>query len=159
MDIVEAAAARWRELHPDLNVEPLLVVGRVQRLWALWDARLRGRFAEAGLHPGDFDVLAALRRTHGATTPGDLARSMLVTAGATTKRVDRLEAAGLVERITTSGDGRQRPVRLTPAATVLTDRLMAAHLDGEKELLAALTPAEEDQLRALLARLLEAAEG
>ena len=69
MDIVEATAARWRELRPDLDVEPLLVVGRVQRLWALWDVRLRGRFAEAGLHPGDFDVLAALRRTHGATTP------------------------------------------------------------------------------------------
>ena len=54
---------------------------------------LRPVFAEAGLSDGDFDVLAALRRS-GAPyelTPGELGATTMVTSGAVTKRIDRLE--------------------------------------------------------------------
>lgn len=160
MDKVEHSAEQWRLLHPDMDVDPLLVVGRVQRLWALWDDQLRGIFAEAGLHSGDFDVLAALRRTDRPVTPGDLARSMLVTAGATTKRVDRLNEAGLVERVDRGdGDGRQRPVQLTPTGIATADRLMRAHLANEARLLESLSAREQQELATLLSRLLAASEG
>lgn len=158
MDRIEQSAEQWRRLHPELDVDPLLVVGRVQRLWALWDERLRPPFAEAGLQAGDFDALAALRRANRAVTPGDLGRSMLVTAGATTKRVDRLEAAGLAERAEPTPDGRQRPVQLTIDGVNLADRLMSAHLANEAKLLEPLTARERRQLAGLLARLLAAAE-
>jgi DNA-binding MarR family transcriptional regulator len=57
-------------------------------------------FAQYDLEGGDFDVLATLRRT-GAPyrlTPGELSRSTMVTTGGMTKRLDRLEAAGLIRR-------------------------------------------------------------
>ncbi|MGI3784202.1 MAG: MarR family winged helix-turn-helix transcriptional regulator [Janthinobacterium lividum] len=136
----------------------MLVVGRVQRLWALWDVRLRGTFADVGLQPGDFDILAGLHRTEGPAAPGDLARAVLVTAGATTKRVDRLVDAGLAERVHGSADGRHRLVQLTTRGKELAERLMAAHLGNEAQLLSVLSPAEQQQLQGLLAKLLAAAE-
>ena len=67
-------------------------------------------FAEADLGNGDFDVLATLRRA-GAPfrlSPGELSASTMVTSGAVTKRVDRLESKGLVKR-SVSADRRPRP--------------------------------------------------
>lgn len=158
MDLVRGAAERWRALLPSLDVDPMLIVGRVQRLWALWDAQLRPTFAEADLQAGDFDVLAALRRADAPTAPSELARAMLVTAGATTKRVDRLVAAALAERVPGSTDGRQRLVRLTPAGVQFTDQLMAQHMRVEARLLAPLTATERQQLEVLLTKLLTAAD-
>lgn len=158
MDMVQTAAERWRDLQPALDVEPMLVVGRMQRLWALWDARLRHTFADAALHPGDFDILAALRRSDAPTAPSDLARAVLVTAGATTKRVDRLVAAGFAERVAGSGDGRHRLVQLTPEGMHVADALMTTHLRAEAQLLAPLTHAEREQLKGLLAKLLAAGD-
>lgn len=155
---MEQIAREWQGCRPDLDVSPLLVVGRVQRLWARWDATLREPFAGAGLQSGDFDVLAALRRTGKAMTPGDLAQSTLVTAGATTKRVDRLMAAGLVERLESASDGRQRLVAITAAGVDLADRLIEEHLRNESDLLGALSVDERAHLAHLLVRLLDHVE-
>ena len=93
---------------PDLDTDPMLVVGRMSRLVGAWDRRLRGPFAEAGLGNGDFDVLAALRRAGEpyALSAGELSRTVLVTTGAITKRVDRLEASGWVTRSVDEDDSR-----------------------------------------------------
>lgn len=158
VDTVGRAAARWLDLRPGLGVRPMLVVGRLQRLWVLWDARLRPTFADAGLQAGDFDALAALRRAGTAVAPGELARTMLVTAGATSKRVDRLVEASLAERVASANDGRQRLVQLTPEGARQADRLMTAHLQAQDRLLTPLTPDECQQLEVLLIKLLAAAD-
>ena len=69
------------------------LIGRLHRLADALNAELRPVFAEAGLGDGDFDVLAALRRSGPpyALTPGELAATTMVTSGAVTKRIDRLE--------------------------------------------------------------------
>ena len=156
MDQVAAIAEQWRAERPDLDPSPLLVLGRIQRLAALTDPVLRVPFAAAGLGNGDFDALAALRRAGKpfSLSPGQLADAMLVTTGAVTKRVDRLAERGLVARTTAPGDGRARVVTLTPAGRRLTDRLIAEHLDNERELLRGLSAAELDRLASLLGKLL-----
>jgi DNA-binding MarR family transcriptional regulator len=73
-----------------------------------------------------------------------------VTTGAVTKRVDRLETAGLVRRRRSDADGRGRVVRLTPAGRRLIDKAFTAHMANERRLLDALTPAESAQLEKLL---------
>ena len=57
-------------------------------------------FQPHGLTGGDFVVLAALRRSGKPyqLTPTALTRSMMVSSGGTTKRLDRLEARGLIRR-------------------------------------------------------------
>jgi DNA-binding MarR family transcriptional regulator len=132
------------------------VIGRIHRVGALLDAGLRPVFAEAGLGNGDFDVLATLRRAGApfTLTPTDLSASMMVTSGAVTKRIDRLEAQGLVRRTVAPDDARGRLVALTPAGRRLVDRLVERHLHNEDRLLAALDDSERHQLAALLRKLL-----
>ncbi len=152
---------RWRELRPDLDATPLLVIGRIQRLAADLDERLRPPFAAAGLANGDFDLLATLRRQgppH-AASPGDLAAEMLVTTGATTKRIDRLERQGLVTRRPSQLDGRGRIVTLTASGRRLVDRLLAVHLTNESAILRPLGAAARAELADLLAALTVIVEG
>ena len=114
-DHVGRILEQWRVERPDLDTSPMGVIGRLHRLADRLDAELRPVFAEAGLSDGDFDVLASLRRA-GAPyelTPGELGASTMVTSGAVTKRVDRLVAAGYVERRVCDDDARSRRVRLT----------------------------------------------
>lgn len=154
-DAIHAIAAAWSRERPDLDTSPLLVVGRIMRLAAVLDDRLRPPFAQEGLGSGDFDVLAALRRSGEpyTLTPTDLARAMLVTGGATTKRVDRLARQGLVGRTASAMDARSREVTLTPAGLALVDRMMAVHLANEERLLAGLTAAQRADLARLLGTL------
>jgi DNA-binding MarR family transcriptional regulator len=154
-DVVAGIVEQWAHERPDLDPSPMLIVGRLQRLAQLADSRLRPPFAAEDLANGDFDVLAALRRAGAPfrVRPVELSRSLLVTTGAITKRLDRLGALGLVERESADDDGRGKLVRLTPAGVATADRLIAVHLDNERQLVGGLSAAERDQLGALLARL------
>lgn len=159
-DPVEVIVDQWRRERPDLSPDAMLVIGRIDRLSAVFDELLRPTFATAGLGNGDFDVLAALRRC-GAPyelSPGQLSRTMMVTTGAVTKRLDRLERRRLVNRSVSSGDARGRAVGLTAEGVELTDRLIGRHLVREAELLEGLDERERSQLGALLGRLLSGLE-
>jgi DNA-binding MarR family transcriptional regulator len=98
------------------------------------------------------DVLAALRRagTPYERAPGEIALHTMVTTGSVTKRVDRLEQAGLVQRRRSDADGRGRVVRLTPAGRRMIDKVFAAHMASQRRLLDALSPAEAAHLETLL---------
>ena len=152
-DHVGRILAQWHRERPDLDVSPMGVIGRLHRLARALDAELAPVFASAGLGDGDFDVLAALRRA-GAPyelSPGELVRATMVTSGATSKRLDRLERGGLVAREPDPDDARGRRVRLTDEGLATVDRLVAAHVANEHRLLAGLDADE----RAALAGLLE----
>jgi DNA-binding MarR family transcriptional regulator len=146
---------QWRRERPDLDASPMLVVGRMFRLVGEWDRALRPPFAEAGLGNGDFDVLAALRRSGGpyALSAGELSRTVLVTTGAITKRVDRLEAGGWVTRSVEEEDSRGRRITLTEAGRRLTDQLMEVHLANQRKLIEGLSEGERDELAKILAKL------
>ncbi|MFF8377883.1 MarR family winged helix-turn-helix transcriptional regulator [Streptomyces sp. NPDC015661] len=154
-DAIAAIVDQWKRERPDLDASPMLVIGRLFRLTQMLDQQLRPPFADAGLGSGDFDLLAALRRTGApyALSAGELSRTVLVTTGAITKRVDRLEARGLVARTVDEADSRGRLITLTPEGVALTDELIAVHLDNQRRLLAGLDGDEREQLADLLARL------
>jgi DNA-binding MarR family transcriptional regulator len=160
-DAVDRFVAQWARERPDLDTGPMQVVGRIHRLAPLLDAELAPDFAEAGLGGGDFDVLAALRRSGEPyrLRPAELAASTLVTSGAVTKRVDRLERLGLVSRSVSDDDGRGREIALTPAGARLVDDVVARHWANEDRLLAALDHEERAQLVGLLRKLLRDLEG
>jgi DNA-binding MarR family transcriptional regulator len=153
-DHVARIIAQWAVQRPDLDVSPMGIIGRLHRLAAVLHDELRPVFAEAGLGDGDFDVLATLRRSDPPheLTPGQLAASMMVTSGAVTKRVDRLERLGLVRRTVSGEDARSRRVALTEKGFALVDDLLEKHIANEHRLLAGLSELE----RSRLAHLLEA---
>jgi DNA-binding MarR family transcriptional regulator len=79
-----------------------------------------------------------------------------------TKRLDRMEAAGMIERRPDPHDRRGTLVRLTRRGKSVIDRALETHVANEERLLGALTAAERRTLDALLKSLLvdlERAEG
>ncbi|MFE2011504.1 MarR family winged helix-turn-helix transcriptional regulator [Streptomyces sp. NPDC059491] len=154
-DPLAAIVDQWARERPDLDTTPMLVVGRLFRLTHDLDQRLRPPFAAADLGSGDFDLLAALRRSGApyALSAGELSRTVLVTTGAITKRVDRLEARGLVARTVDESDARGRLVTLTADGVALTDELIEVHLGNQRRLLAGLSDEERTLLAGLLERL------
>lgn len=157
MDHAQHVVDQWRAERPDLDATPILVIGRIHRLAIALDVELLKVYAAHGLGDGDFDVLATLRRS-GAPyelTPTQLMDQTMVTSGAVSKRLDRLEGAGLVERRVSEGDRRSRIVALTAAGRELMDRAVPQHLANEARLLAGLSERERTQLASLLGKLAE----
>ena len=157
MDHVGTVYEQWQAERPDLDTSPVLVIGRIHRLAAALTPELTAVYARFGLGEGEFDVLATLRRQGPpyALTPGELSERTMVTSGAVSKRVDRLEQRGLVERLPSPTDGRSRTVRLTDAGRDVIDEAMAAHTANEARLLEALGTRDREALGRLLGRLAE----
>jgi DNA-binding MarR family transcriptional regulator len=153
-DAVDQVLDQWKRERPDVAVWPMGVIGRIARLSLLLDRELKEFFAEHGLERWEFDVLRRSGRPY-ALTAGALNRSAMVTSGAITNRVDRLEAKGLVERVRDEGDRRSVRVRLTPRGRAKVDELLPLHAANEARLLEALAPREHEQLAGLLRGLLE----
>src|SRR5215203_7376010 len=96
-DGVDEIIEQWARERPDLDPSPIGIVGRVSRLARELEARLEPVYKAHGLEPGWHDVLATLRRS-GQLRVTDLTTAMMIGSSGTTKRLDRLEKAGLVER-------------------------------------------------------------
>lgn len=155
-DHVDHILEQWAEQRPQLDVSPMGVIGRMSRLSRFLERSIATVLARHGLNESQFAVLAALRRAgppH-CLSPTDLYNELLVSSGAMTNRLDRLAAAGLVERVPDPRDGRSLLVALTGKGRRVIDKTVAAHVDNEHRLLAALDHEEREQLAGLLRRLL-----
>jgi DNA-binding MarR family transcriptional regulator len=105
---------------------------------------------------GWFDLLAALRRA-GAPyelNPTQLMRATLLSSSGMTKRLDRMETAGVVERRPDPNDRRGTLVRLTRRGKSVIDRAVETHVANEERLLGPLRPADRRTLERLLKNLL-----
>ncbi|NYG59132.1 DNA-binding MarR family transcriptional regulator [Nocardioides daedukensis] len=139
-DHVDQIIDQWATERPDLDTSPMALIGRLHRLADTLRQRLVEVYAEFGLSEGEFDLLATLRRsgTPYELGPGELAAATMVTSGAISKRVDRLEARGLVTRRVGDADGRARAIALSPAGRELIDAAIEAHYANEARLVAGL---------------------
>lgn len=155
-DEVDRIVDAWRRERPDLDPEPLHVFSRISRLARHLELTRRAAFAARGLEAWSFDVLSALRRAGEPyeLTPGTLMAQTLVSSGTMTNRVDRLAAAGLVERHGHPGDRRVVVVRLTESGKAAVDAAMSDLLDHESALLAALEAEEREALTVALRDLM-----
>ncbi len=154
-DGVDAIIEQWQRERPELDHSPVGVVGRISRLARALEPRLEDVYREHGLEPGWHDVLATLRRSGPSyqLRPSDFTGSLMLTSSGTTKRLDRLERAGLIERSPDPDDRRGVVITLTDEGRALIDRVTEAHLANEARLLAGLSAAERDRLAALLRKL------
>ena len=154
-DGVDAILDQWHRERPDLDTSPIGVIGRISRLSREIERRLEPVYAASGLEPGWYDVLATLRRTGPPyrLRPTDFAASLMLTSSGTTKRLDRLEAAGHVTREPDPGDRRGVLIALTPRGRSLVDKAAVAHMANERRILSGLSAAEQRQLADLLRKL------
>lgn len=161
MDRAQFAADQWQKEWPEINSLPMLTLGRLAEVSArIMQQKLEPFFAEHGLHPGEFDVLATLRRSGKpyALTPTQLYEATMVSSGGMTNRIDRLEKAGFVERRKNPDDRRGVIVALTNDGFDKITQLIPQHVENEQRILAAMTSDELQLLNNLTEKLLASLE-
>lgn len=102
-----------------------------------------------------FDVLLQIRRTpEGRLKMTQIADATVHSTGGTTRLVDRIEAAGYVERMNCPNDRRAIHVAITDAGNQKLDEALEAHLGHlQSQMADRLTPKERSTLTALLSKL------
>lgn len=155
LDLIDRLLADWARERPELDASPMGVVGRVLALGQTFTARANAALKPLGLTYSDLDVLATLRRA-GAPfrlTPTALRRSVLLTSGAMTACLNRLEARGLLTREADPDDRRVLAAALTSAGRELADQAIGPRFSDAAEALANLTADERKGLADLLRKL------
>lgn len=112
------------------------------------------------LQRADFSVLAALRREGEpcCLSPTELYQSMLFSSGGLTKVLNRMTKSGLIERIDNPEDKRSKLVQLTGKGKALIDKVIQELHNLEQNRISVLSEQEQQQLNALLEKLLSVRE-
>jgi DNA-binding MarR family transcriptional regulator len=156
LDRVDHILAQWRRERPDLDVEPMALLGRLNRLTTHLAREVETVLLKHGLSSSAFDVLATLRRSGSPyrLSPGDLLAMTMVSSGTMTNRIDQLEKAGLVERIHNPNDRRSVLISLTERGFAIVEEAAGAHVENQHRLVAGLSEEERATLNQLLKRFL-----
>ncbi|MCZ7856556.1 MarR family winged helix-turn-helix transcriptional regulator [Agrobacterium salinitolerans] len=156
LDHVDHILAQWRRERPDLDVDPMGLLGRLNRLSTHLGREVEAALLKHGLSSSAFDVLATLRRSGSPyrLSPGDLLAMTMVSSGTMTNRIDQLEKAGLVERIHNPNDRRSVLISLTERGLAIVEEAAGAHVENQHRLVAGLSEEDRATLNRLLKRFL-----
>lgn len=160
VDRVDRLRGQWQRELPDLDTEPMAILGRAYRLANLVRPSIEATFASFGLDRGEFDVISTLRRSGApyTLTPTKLYTSLMISSGGLTHRLDRLQKAGLIRRERSQADGRSSVVGLTDEGLRLAESAFRADMESESTYITDLSAQERLDLAALLRKLLGSLE-
>jgi DNA-binding MarR family transcriptional regulator len=159
MDLIDRMNEQWREVRPELDPSALEVVGRVIVLAQHLERRVNDALAVHGLTLGQFDILATLRRqADGKLTPTHLMRSVMLSSGGMTNRLDRLEEAGWIRREADPADRRGVVVALTHEGYQLIDAATETRFAEAQRSMPPLDATETTALADLLRKWLASVE-
>jgi DNA-binding MarR family transcriptional regulator len=142
-----------------IAADPLAVASRLRPVVLRLGRHLRREIADLGVTGIQVSLLAAVRVAPGVG-PSDLAGREGLTAATLTAHIDRLEAAGFVERARGEGGDRRRVgLRITPAGSDLLDIVRSRRTAWLAERLATLTTEELDAVDRAIGPLSSVLEG
>lgn len=159
-DRIDRLLAEWQAERPELDVAAMAVVGRLLGIGRQLEARANEALRPLGLHYTDLDVLATLRRSGKPyrLTPTQLRDSVVITSGAMTACLDRLETNGLIARVASASDRRSSAAELTSAGRKLIDKAIVVRFEEAADAVVGLRESERARLAALLRKLGRALE-
>lgn len=151
-DGLDRIVEQWQQQGVTEDLIPMAVLGRIARLTKYIEVVLLQCHAEFGLGQGEFDVLATLRRSGEPFTlsPSQLYQSMMLSSGAMTSRLDRLENKGLIEREHSKEDRRAVHVSLTAEGKSLIDKALPQHIQCQSALFAGVSAEDRPVLLQIL---------
>lgn len=154
-DRVDVRRAQWAQELPGVDTIGMAILGRARWITLQVRPRIEAVFAAHELDAGEFDVLATLLRNGPPyrLRPTELFRSLMISSGGLTDRLARLERAGLVRRTAPEGDARSLPVELTAEGRQRAEFAFREDMAIEAELLRGLSRGEQQDLAALLRKL------
>lgn len=159
-DSVDDILEQWSGQRPELETASLGVVIRVMGLYKTFLRQATQALAPLGLELFEYDVLSALRRQGApySLPPTGIANATGLSTGATTNRIDRLEARGLVRRKRDKRDRRGVTVSLTAAGRKAIDEAIGLRLEAADDGLQNMTRKDKRLLATLLRKLQLASE-
>ncbi|GLZ75206.1 MarR family transcriptional regulator [Actinorhabdospora filicis] len=154
-DAVDRITGQWARELPDMGLRAMEVFGRVHRVSQHTARLIDPIYARHGIGRAEFDVLASLRRSGEPYTlsPKQISGTLMLTSGGLTGRLDKLEKAGLIERLPDPDDRRALRVRLTDAGRTAVEAAVRAGVEAQQKILDVLTPDEQAVLAGLLRRV------
>lgn len=160
MDAIDRVVEQWAREKPELDTEPMAMMGRLIRISKYLETEIAALHKRYDLKLGEFDVLATLRRSGKpyCLTPSGLIESMMLTSGAMTNRLDKLESKALIRRTHSKEDRRSVTVELTKEGLTLIDQIMIEHVEIQQKLVRSLTITQKKNINQLLKTWLSAYE-
>jgi DNA-binding MarR family transcriptional regulator len=151
-DVIDELQNDWSLERPDLNIEPMGVVLRIQALAKIFGDQTSAKLQEFDLQWWQYDVLSTLRRQGKPfiMAATELASSNMLTSGAMTNRIDRLEEDQLVQRVKDAKDGRRVLVKLTNKGLKLIEDATRARFETATDALDGLSVHQRNSLSDLL---------
>ena len=150
-DALDTIVAQWKQEKPHLNTQPMEILGRMARLAKHLETAIAACHKQYDLKLGEFDVLATLRRAGApySLTPSELIDSMMLSSGAMTNRLDKLQTRELIIRTHSEEDRRSVTVSLTSQGIKLIDEVMEQHVQVQEKVLEGFSQQQQAQINQL----------
>jgi DNA-binding MarR family transcriptional regulator len=153
-------ASRYAQIHPEVEGVVSRISAVNKQVSRAFDETLAGH----GLNHGEYRMLLRLatRSNDNRMSAGELSKALLLSSGAMTNRLDRLERAGLIRRVPDPRDRRGVLVELTERGVEAIDAAVIEQAQKEIDVLSALSAKELTTLNGLLRKVLvslESSEG
>jgi DNA-binding MarR family transcriptional regulator len=155
-DSVDRIVQAWRSADPRLDSSSLEVTGRLVLCANYYERAVLAALEPFGLSIADFDVLNTLRRVgdERGSKPSEMARASLITTGAMTSRLDRLEQSGLIRRLPDPADRRGVLVRLTAQGSRVARKALQELLAANEVFLKPLSGAQRESMASAMKLIL-----
>jgi len=159
-DHIDELQSDWKKQRPDLDSKPMGVVLRIQALAKILGDQTTNKLQHFDLQWWQYDVLSTLRRQGEPflMAATELADSTMLTSGAMTNRIDRLEEKKLVRRVKDKNDRRRVLVQLTKKGLKLIEKASEARFEVATDALKSLSIRQRNTLSNLLRQMITGQE-
>jgi DNA-binding MarR family transcriptional regulator len=149
-------ASQYAAIHPEVEG----VVDRIAAINKHISRAFEDTLAGHGINHGEYKLLLRLvtRTQDNRMSAGELSRSLMLSSGAMTNRLDQLEKAELIRRVPDPRDRRGVHVELTAKGKTIIDDAVTEQAAKEIDVLSALTSKELTALNQLLRTVLGSLE-
>jgi len=151
-DDLDLITAQWQRQGITDELLAMQLLGRFARLNKTLELAFLHCYEQHGLKQGEFDVLATLKRAGEpfSLSPSQLYQSMLLSSGAMSTRLDKLEQRQLISRRHCTEDRRVVHVSLTEQGKTLIEQALPEHIALQQRLMGNLSAEQQQQLSGLL---------
>mgnify|MGYP000011722685 CR=1 FL=1 len=154
-DLIDNLVQDWKNERPELDASAMLIIGRILKLGKVLEKRMDKVLKDSPICYSDLDVLATLRRSGKPfeLTPKELMKSVLITSGAMTALLNRLEKQDLIYRKVDKKDTRVKRAGLTKKGIKIIDKAIEDRFEDAQETINDLNLKEKKALAKLLKKM------
>jgi DNA-binding MarR family transcriptional regulator len=159
-DRVDKVLDDWNEERPELAIDALGIVLRIQVLEKMLSDSINKSLSQLDLEWWEYDVLSFLRRLGEPyrSTASDIAEASMLSPGALTNRIDHMLERKFVTRQEDPEDRRRVLISLTPKGVKIADAAAKARFKCAEKAINSLTENQCSQLDNLLKKMLVSLE-